>query len=93
MNSSDKPAGISANGSGGAAGSFTDTSFSDVVQETCERLKEKHIQYSIRRIHEMENTLNSLESELTQFLLTKSLMQRYTHEKPVDTALVHPEKK
>ena len=60
MSSGDKPASIS-----------TDTSFSDVVDETCERLREKHVQYSIRRIHEMEDTLISLEHELDQFLFTR----------------------
>ena len=50
----------------------TDTSFSDIVDEACERLWDKQVQYSIRRIHEMEDILNALERELDQFLLTKA---------------------
>ena len=49
-----------------------DTSFSDVIDETCERLRDKQVQYSIRRIHEMEDQLNALEYELDQFLFAKS---------------------
>jgi hypothetical protein len=49
---------------------FTDTSFSDIVDDTCERLKDKQVQYSIRRIQEMEDILNGLELELNQFLFS-----------------------
>jgi len=59
MSSGDKPASISTSGS---------SSFSDVIDETCVRLKEKHVQYSIRCIHEMEEKLSILENELNQFL-------------------------
>jgi hypothetical protein len=45
------------------------TSFSAVVDHACERLKEKQVQYSIRRIHEMEDRLAVLERELNEFLL------------------------
>ena len=55
-----------------AASIYDYTSFSDVVDETCERLKEKQVKYSIRRIHEMEELLNSLELELDQFLFTRT---------------------
>jgi len=64
MSSSDKSTGI-----------FTGTSFSDVVDETCDRLKDKHIQYSIRRIQEMEDMLNTLEQELELFLYAKTTSQ------------------
>ena len=60
MSTVDKPAGISA-----------DISFSDVINETCERLRDRHVQYSIRRIHEMSETLNALEQELDQILFGK----------------------
>ena len=61
MSSSEKPVSLTA-----------DTFFSDVVDETCERLRDKQVQYSIRRINEMEDTLNELELELEQFLFTKN---------------------
>jgi hypothetical protein len=43
-------------------------SFSDLVDETCEKLKERQIKYSIRRIQEMEERLFNLEKELDDFL-------------------------
>jgi hypothetical protein len=46
-------------------------SFSDVVDETCEKLLDSQIKYSIRRIHEMEELLCSLEKELDDFLFRK----------------------
>jgi len=60
MSSGDKPVII-----------YTDATFNDVLNETCERLKEKHAQYSVRRIYEMEKVLNALEQELNQFLWAK----------------------
>ena len=48
-----------------------DASFSSVVDETCERLMERQIQYSIRRIQEMKDRLAALEQELDIFLITK----------------------
>jgi len=42
--------------------------FEAVLDSACERLKEKHIQYSIRRIREMEKVLAGLEKELDDFL-------------------------
>ena len=50
----------------------TDTPFSEVLNETCERLRDKQVQYSIRRIHEMEELLNTLEQELDQFFAAKA---------------------
>jgi len=43
-------------------------SFADVVDEACERLMERQIKYSIRRIQEMEERLSLLERELDDFL-------------------------
>ena len=48
------------------------SSFSDLVDDTCEQLMDRRIQYSIRRIGEMENLLNVLEQELNQFLFAKN---------------------
>jgi hypothetical protein len=45
--------------------------FSDLVDETCEKLKERQIKHSIRRIQEMEGRLFNLEKELDDFLLQK----------------------
>ena len=42
--------------------------FETVLDSACERLKEKHIQYSLRRIREMEVILAGLEKELDDFL-------------------------
>lgn len=46
-------------------------SFSDVLDEACEKLMDKQIKYSIRRIQEMETRLCGLEKELDDFLLEK----------------------
>ena len=48
-----------------------DTSFDEIVNDTCERLKDKRVQYSIQRINEMEELLNALEQELDQFIIFK----------------------
>jgi len=61
MNTGERPVGIS-----------TNASFSAVVDETCERLMDRQIKYSIRRIHEMESCLTALERELDEFLLLKN---------------------
>jgi hypothetical protein len=47
-------------------------SFETMLDITCERLREKHIQYSIRRIGEMEQELARLEKELDDFLCLKN---------------------
>ena len=60
MNSGEKPVSIS-----------MDSSFSSVVDETCQRLMDKQIQYSIRRIQEMADRLSVLEQELDTFLISK----------------------
>jgi len=46
-------------------------SFSDVVDEACEKLMDRQIKYSIRRIQEMEERLCGLERELDAFLFHK----------------------
>jgi len=46
--------------------------FSDVVDKACKGLLDRQIKYSIRRIHEMEERLCKLESELDDFLFTKT---------------------
>jgi len=43
-------------------------SFSDIVDKTCEGLMDCQIKYSIRRLGEMKECLNSLEQELDDFL-------------------------
>ncbi|MDR0496538.1 MAG: hypothetical protein LBH42_02875 [Treponema sp.] len=48
------------------------TSFEDVLNSACERLKGKHIQYSIRRLREMNEELDKLENELDQLLSGRS---------------------
>ncbi|MDR1586130.1 MAG: hypothetical protein LBS57_01595 [Treponema sp.] len=49
-----------------------DSSFDAVLDEVCDRLMDRQIQYSIRRIHELENRLSGLERELDEFLLQKT---------------------
>jgi len=46
-------------------------SFSEVVDSTCERLMEKQIKYTIRRILEMDERLGLIERELDEFLFKK----------------------
>jgi len=47
-------------------------SFSDVVDEACERLIDRQIKYSIQRIQKMEECLAALEQELDVFLFQKN---------------------
>ena len=48
-------------------------SFETMLDSTCERLREKHIRYSIRRIEEMVQELTAIEKELDDFLCSKRL--------------------
>jgi hypothetical protein len=48
-----------------------ESSFETMLDTTCERLREKHIRYSIRRIEKMTEELNALEKELDDFLSHK----------------------
>lgn len=43
-------------------------SFQTVLDSTCELLKEKHVEFSIRRIREMDEELQKFEKELDEFL-------------------------
>ena len=43
-------------------------SFETVLSTACDRLREKHIQYSIQRIQEMDEELERLEKELDEFI-------------------------
>jgi hypothetical protein len=47
-------------------------SFNNMVDETCEKLMDKQIKHSIRRILEMEERLEGLEKELDEFILQKN---------------------
>ncbi|MDR2133486.1 MAG: hypothetical protein LBP27_00150 [Treponema sp.] len=49
-----------------------DISFDTVLDEACDRLMDRQIQYSIRRIHELGDRLGVLERELDEFLLQKT---------------------
>jgi hypothetical protein len=46
-------------------------SFEAVLDKTCDRLRDTKIQYSIRRLQEMERNLDILEQELEEILLKK----------------------
>ena len=48
--------------------STDEPSFELVLDTVFERLREKYVQYSIRRIGEMEEELNRLEKELNEFI-------------------------
>jgi hypothetical protein len=48
-----------------------ESSFETLLDSTCERLREKQIRYSIRRIEQMEQELAALEKELDDFLSHK----------------------
>jgi len=45
-----------------------ESSFEFVLDNACERLREKQVQFSIMRIHEMEARLDLLEKELNEIL-------------------------
>jgi hypothetical protein len=44
-------------------------SFHEMLDSACDRLQDKQIQYSIRRLREMDHWLEELEKELDDFLL------------------------
>ncbi|MDR3191877.1 MAG: hypothetical protein LBT87_02295 [Treponema sp.] len=46
-----------------------DISFEQVLDETCDRLWEKKVRYSLRRLAEMEDALGRIEQELNEKLL------------------------
>ena len=43
-------------------------SFETVLDETCRKLEEKHILYSLKRIKEFDKRLENIEKELDVFL-------------------------
>ena len=47
---------------------YEDFSFGSLLDETCERLLDRQLKYSIQRIHELEKRLLGLEDELNDFL-------------------------
>jgi hypothetical protein len=53
---------------GGRTASVSDFTFDSMLDETCERLLDRQLRYSIQRIHEMEKRLIILERELDEFL-------------------------
>jgi hypothetical protein len=48
------------------------SSFTDMVDDACDRLMEKQVEFSILRIRQMEERLNALEQELDEFLAQKA---------------------
>jgi hypothetical protein len=44
------------------------SSFKEVVDETCNRLWDRRVQFSIRRIRELEDMLKTLELELDMMI-------------------------
>jgi hypothetical protein len=46
-----------------------DQSFYEALDSACERLEDKQIQYSIRRLLELDQKLGEMEKELDDFLL------------------------
>ena len=45
--------------------------FDTLLDETCERLMDRQVKYSIQRIHELEKRLGSIERELDEFISRK----------------------
>ena len=45
-----------------------ESSFESVLDNVCERLREKHILYSIRRLRELSEELTKIEKELDELL-------------------------
>ncbi|MDR3341238.1 MAG: hypothetical protein LBT14_00345 [Treponema sp.] len=48
------------------------SAFETVLDKTCERLWRKKVQYSIRRLQELEADLTGMEQELDDFLCHKN---------------------
>ena len=53
------------------AAHISELTFSALLDETCERLLDRQVKYSIQRIHELEKRLDVLERELDDFLGTR----------------------
>ena len=45
-----------------------ESSFDVMLDSACDRLQEAHIQYSLRRIKEMDEVLARLEEEIDEFI-------------------------
>jgi len=50
---------------------ISDLTFDTLLDETCERLLDRQVKYSIERIRELEKRLDILERELDEFLRMK----------------------
>jgi hypothetical protein len=59
---------FNSNATAGGRTSVSDYTFDSMLDETCERLLDRQLRYSIQRIHEMEKRLVRLERELDEFL-------------------------
>ena len=46
----------------------SDSNFDSILDETCERLLDRQVKYSIQRIYEMEKRLINLEQDLDNFI-------------------------
>ena len=46
----------------------SELTFESLLDETCERLLDRQVKYSIQRIYELERRLGCLERELDEFL-------------------------
>jgi len=55
---------------------LSESSINDVLDTACDRLWEKHVECSVRRIGEMDEELARLEKELDNFLKTKKTNSR-----------------
>jgi hypothetical protein len=51
---------------------YEDSGFEAVLNSVCGRLEDKQIEFSIRRLREMEERLGILEQELDDFILAKA---------------------
>jgi hypothetical protein len=56
------------NGNSVRPATIADYTFDTLLDETCERLLDRQVKYSIQRIHELEKRLDTLERELDEFL-------------------------
>ena len=56
---------------GGRAAPVSDFTFDSMLDETCERLLDRQLLYSIQRIQEMEKRLVRLERELDEFIISR----------------------
>ena len=46
----------------------SDSNFDSILDETCERLLDRQVKYSIQRIYEMEKRLVHLEQDIEDFI-------------------------